>query len=213
MCIRDSHYVDISSITNNEIDYSQMIKGTNAPSRARRLAQNGDVIISTVRPNLKGFAIARNIPEHTLFSTGFAILSSKDEKVLLNEFIYRMFMDDKTLMDQILIDMNKGSYPSINQANINNFDIVIPSIPEQVTILNEFNELDKKIADEQAIITEQSEKVKSKFVEMFGLEQFIEDETTSQYNLMPIESICDDGRGRVISKMCIRDSVYADDHT
>ena len=34
---------------------------------------------------------------------------------------------------------------------------------------------------------------------MFGLEQFIEDETTSQYNLMPIESICDDGRGRVIS--------------
>lgn len=162
------HYVDISSITNNEIDYSQMIKGTNAPSRARRLAQNGDVIISTVRPNLKGFAIARNIPEHTLFSTGFAILSSKDEKVLLNEFIYRMFMDDKTLMDQILIDMNKGSYPSINQANINNFDIVIPSIPEQVTILNEFNELDKKIADEQAIITEQSEKVKSKFVEMFG---------------------------------------------
>ena len=162
------HYVDISSITNNEIDYSQIIKGTNAPSRARRLAKNGDVIISTVRPNLKGFAIARNIPENTLFSTGFAILSSKDEKVLLNEFIYRIFMDDKTLMDQILIDMNKGSYPSINQTNINNFDIVIPSIPEQVTILNEFNELDKKIANEQAIIAEQSEKVKSKFVEMFG---------------------------------------------
>ena len=34
---------------------------------------------------------------------------------------------------------------------------------------------------------------------MFDLEQFIEDETTSKYNLMPIESICDDGRGRVIN--------------
>ncbi|MFR2195619.1 MAG: restriction endonuclease subunit S [Ruminococcus sp.] len=34
---------------------------------------------------------------------------------------------------------------------------------------------------------------------MFDLENFILDETTSKYKLMAIESICEDGRGRVIS--------------
>ena len=40
---------------------------------------------------------------------------------------------------------------------------------------------------------------KSKFVEMFELENFTEDEYTSKYSMMSIESICEDGRGRVIS--------------
>ena len=34
---------------------------------------------------------------------------------------------------------------------------------------------------------------------MFDLENFILDETTSKYKLMAIGSICEDGRGRVIS--------------
>ena len=38
-----------------------------------------------------------------------------------------------------------------------------------------------------------------KFVEMFDIENFILDETTSKYRLMPIGLICEDGRGRVIS--------------
>ena len=33
---------------------------------------------------------------------------------------------------------------------------------------------------------------------MFDLENFILDETTSKYKLMAIESICEDGRGRVM---------------
>ena len=38
-----------------------------------------------------------------------------------------------------------------------------------------------------------------KFVEMFDFENFILDETTSKYRLMPIGLICEVGRGRVIS--------------
>ena len=38
------------------IDCSQRLTGKNAPSRARRIAKNGNTIISTVRPYLKSFA-------------------------------------------------------------------------------------------------------------------------------------------------------------
>lgn len=50
----------------------------------------------------------------------------------------------------------------------------MPSVFEQQKIVDEIEAIDKRIADEQAIISEQSAKVKSKFVEMFGS---IEDRT------------------------------------
>lgn len=57
---RDFIYIDISKVEKETgiIDFSQAIKGKNAPLRARRIAPKGRVIISTVRPNLKGFAFA-----------------------------------------------------------------------------------------------------------------------------------------------------------
>ena len=44
----------------------------------------------------------------------------------------------------------------------------VPSVSEQQKLVDEIEAIDKRIADEQAIISEQSAKVKSKFVEMFG---------------------------------------------
>ena len=52
-------YVDIDSVGKNNgfINYTKKIPTTEAPSRARQLAKRDSVIISTVRPNLKGFAL------------------------------------------------------------------------------------------------------------------------------------------------------------
>lgn len=51
---------------------------------------------------------------------------------------------------------------------ISNLIIQVPSVADQQSIVDEIEDIDMKISDEQTIITEQSEKVKSKFVEMFG---------------------------------------------
>ena len=78
-------YVDIDSVgkANGIIDFSKRLIGKNAPSRARRIAKNGNTIISTVRPYLKGFAFVDtdNIDD-CVFSTGFAVLESKSQKSL-----------------------------------------------------------------------------------------------------------------------------------
>ena len=99
----------------------------------------------------------------------------------------------------------EGEFERFSRSNrastqrISNLVIQIPSVAAQQKVVDEIEVIDKKISDEQAIISEQSEKVKSKFTEMFDLENFILDETTSKYKLMAIGSICEDGRGRVIS--------------
>src|SRR5690606_7414724 len=61
----DFTYVDISSVENGTgiISYENIIATSDAPSRARRIVRNNDVLLSTVRPNLKAFAFVSNPPE------------------------------------------------------------------------------------------------------------------------------------------------------
>ena len=68
----------------------------------------------------------------------------------------------------------EGEFERFSRSNrastqrMSNLIIQVPSVTEQQKIVDEIEAIDKKIANEQAVISEQSEKVKSKFVEMFG---------------------------------------------
>ena len=68
----------------------------------------------------------------------------------------------------------EGEFERFSRSNrastqrISNLVIQIPSVAAQQKVVDEIEVIDKKISDEQAIISEQSEKVKSKFAEMFG---------------------------------------------
>ena len=156
---KEYHYVDIGSINANLIDYSTLVIGNEAPSRARRIAEEGDVIISTVRPYLKAFAVVKDIPPDTLFSTGFAVLSSKDNRILSNEFMYCLFMHDPCMMTQMRAKMGRGLYPSINQNDISGFIILLPPIEVQREIVAAFDDIDALLRAEDRIIRECDEKI------------------------------------------------------
>ena len=150
-------YIDIDSVENGTGRYSldKKILGSIAPSRARRFATSGSTIISTVRPNLRGFAYIEKEIADSVYSTGFAILKSKDESLLANKMVYYQFMYSDNLMAQMLQDMPKGSYPSINKNNIDNFDILV-SIDKQKSILVELDECEKKLNDARDFIANAS---------------------------------------------------------
>lgn len=145
-------YIDIDAVENGTGKYSleKIITAQNAPSRARRLAKLGSTIISTVRPNLKGFAFIENEIENAIFSTGFAILESKDEEKLLNKWLFGLFMYSDDLMEQMKAAMPKGQYPSINKTDIENFQILIPKIETQKSIIAQVNEWEAQIAECEA---------------------------------------------------------------
>ena len=70
-------YTDLSSVQNGIIKETTRYFLTEAPGRAKRMANDGDVIWGMVRPNLKSFALVLNPKETDVFSTGFCILSPK----------------------------------------------------------------------------------------------------------------------------------------
>ena len=71
----DLDYVEISDVDEvNGVAGSEVMKFKDAPSRARRLVRDGDVILSTVRTYLRAIAAISNPPENLVVSTGFAVL-------------------------------------------------------------------------------------------------------------------------------------------
>lgn len=155
-------YVDIDSVENGEgtIRTDKKIIGSQAPSRARRYAKANSTIISTVRPNLRGFAFIEKEIVDSVYSTGFAILKSSDSSVLIDRMIYDLFMYSENLMSQMIEKMPKGQYPSINKTDIENFTIPIPALADQQRIVSEIETYEQKIAEAKAVMAGCAERKK-----------------------------------------------------
>lgn len=152
-------YIDIDAIENGsgKINFNKQIETQKAPSRARRIAHDKSILISTVRPYLKAFAYLDKEYKNTIYSTGFAIIRSNDENKLLSKFLYYLFMYNNNLMEQIKEAMPKGQYPSINDKDIKNFTIPVPPLSAQQEIVSQIEELEKQIDEVQKAIDESVE--------------------------------------------------------
>lgn len=145
-------YVDIDSVgkADGSISYENIILGKDAPSRARRIVKNDSVVISTVRPYLKGFAYVEKQTPNCIFSTGFAVIQGKEK--LSSKYLFLLFMFSNLLMKQMEEAMPKSSYPSINKKDIENFKIPLPSLETQKEIVSRIEKLEKNISDAKKII-------------------------------------------------------------
>ena len=120
-------YLDTSNITNNTIDELQFLNPSSdiIPSRARRLVQEGDIVYSTVRPNLKHFGIIMNPDYNMVVSTGFAVITANWSAY--RYFIYQFLIQAATIENLSTIAQSAVSaYPSINTSDIANLDLVVP---------------------------------------------------------------------------------------
>lgn len=155
-CWKNEHftYVDIDSVGKGDgcISFDKIILGKNAPSRARRVAQDRTVVVSTVRPYLKSFAYIEDVPDKTIFSTGFSLLKSKDEGTYISKLLYYLFMFSDDLMKQMETAMPKAAYPSINKDDIDNFRIPMLSIEKQKRIVSQIEALELEITEARTLI-------------------------------------------------------------
>jgi type I restriction enzyme M protein len=129
-------YIDISSVENGSgiMNFSNKLSTKDAPSRARRLIKENDILLSTVRPNLKAFAFIKNLPKKSIASTGFAVLRATER--ILPEYLYAIIFDERTVSQMIQL-MGKGSYPSINQSDVESIKIPLPPLEIQRQIIDE----------------------------------------------------------------------------
>jgi type I restriction enzyme S subunit len=71
-------YVDIASVVPGRITKTTSYHFKDAPGRAKRVVQHGDLIWSCVRPNRKSYAVIWNPNDNLIVSTGFAVITPVD---------------------------------------------------------------------------------------------------------------------------------------
>ena len=129
-------YIDISGVESGtgRVSFKNQLSSDNAPSRARRVVQNDDVIMSTVRPNLKAIALLKNLPDRAIVSTGFAVLRAKSS--LDPHYLY-LTLGTHAVVSQMTARMGKGSYPSINENDVEQIKVPLPSLEVQKQLVAE----------------------------------------------------------------------------
>ncbi|MEY2343195.1 hypothetical protein AB4090_13960 [Acidithiobacillus sp. IBUN Pt1247-S3] len=131
-------YVDISAVSHDEgIAEAAPMQFGDAPSRARRKAMVGDVVISTVRTYLKAVASVDEAHADCVYSTGFAVLRPRRDH-LRPEFLKWLALNE--LLIQAVESHSEGlSYPAINASELINLKTVVPGSTEQARIASILN--------------------------------------------------------------------------
>ena len=124
-------YISLSDVDSDDfnIETSKQIFKS-APSRARRIVNKGDILMSTVRPNLQGFSIIRNNVNDLIASTGFAVITANDCD---NFFLYQ-YIFSNPIQKQFYGLLVGSNYPVINSSDVKLLKIPLPPLAEQQKI-------------------------------------------------------------------------------
>ncbi|MFD0772852.1 restriction endonuclease subunit S [Streptomonospora algeriensis] len=123
-------YVDIGSVGGTGVLNlpSELTDFGSAPSRARRLADPGDTVVSTVRTYLRAVASVPESEEPLVFSTGFATLEAGHA---VDQRYLSYFCKSDLFIDEVVSRSVGVSYPAVNATDIGSIEVPLPSREEQ----------------------------------------------------------------------------------
>lgn len=147
-------YIDIAQVTaDGDVRIAEeLTRFAEAPSRARRLADPGDTVVSTVRTYLKAIAEVPICPDPLVFSTGFAVLTPTS--------IYSRFLAyaccASNFIAEVVSRSTGVSYPAINPSDLLDIRLHAPDGDQQRRIA-EF--LDDRVTRIDRIIAARREQI------------------------------------------------------
>ena len=164
------NYIDTSSVTDNIFNNPKVYSSIKeAPSRARRVANLGDTIISTVRPNMKHTGFIDKVKyKNCIYSTGFAVVTPLKDRVD-PFYLYLVLTNNKnTELLQNIGETSTSTYPSVKPSDIENLEHDFPSINEQKEISTTIKMLENKIYLNNKINTNLLAIAKEKYQKMLA---------------------------------------------
>ena len=134
-------YIDVTSIDkeNGKVDEPKVLQANEAPSRARKIVQKGDVIYSCVRPYLLNVAVLDDdFDPKPIASTAFAILNGHG--LVLPRYLW-IVLRSPFMVARVEDDMRGQAYPAINDADFSLLPFPLPPLAEQRRIVAKVDEL------------------------------------------------------------------------
>ncbi|MBA4494005.1 restriction endonuclease subunit S [Paenactinomyces guangxiensis] len=152
------YYVDIEAIDNEKqiISSTKELSINEAPSRARRKVDKGDVIISLVRPYLKNVAVITEQDERLIASTAFYVCRPK--KLLKTKYLYN-FLRSSYATRYLILHTKGDNSPSVRSTDFERMPIPLPPPNEQNRIAEKVERLLSKLDEEKRFVAKVEEKL------------------------------------------------------
>ena len=168
---KEFDYIDLSaidkdskSIVKEEIKRIDVI---DAPSRAKQIVEQGDILVATVRPNLNAVAILENDNLlHTTASTGYCILRPDKSKVEKNYLFY--WLRTNMFIKDMVRKSTGANYPAVSDKIIKESKIPLPPLSIQKKIVEILDKADALRKKTEQLLTYYDQLAESIFYEMFG---------------------------------------------
>ena len=125
-------YIEISEIDidKGEINNISNIELPEAPSRAKLIVREGDIIVSTTRPSRGAIAKIAKEQDFSIASTGFAVVRYVDKTSITKDFLHSVLKHRLCLL-QMEQRSSGGNYPAITQEELGNLLIPLPPLEIQ----------------------------------------------------------------------------------
>ena len=114
-------YVDLESVVGTEMLFHRTEEKSTAPSRAQRLANNGDLFYQTVRPYQKNNYLFEKLDKHYVFSTGYAQL-----RPFVDGYFLLSLVQNGQFVKTVLDNCTGTSYPAINANDLAEIEVFAP---------------------------------------------------------------------------------------
>ena len=161
-------YIDLSSVDRElkRITGAETILCSGAPSRARQLVKAGDVLVSTVRPNLNGVAIVPAELDGATASTGFTVLRALKDQIDPSYLFH--WVKNPLFIDDMVRKATGASYPAVSDRVVRESLIPLPEIAEQRRIAAILDKADALRNKRRDAIAKLDQLLQSVFLDMFG---------------------------------------------
>ncbi len=132
-------YVDIGSINRDFkiIESPQRLIGKDAPSRARKIIKQGDVLVSLTRPNLNAVAIVNGELDDQIASTGFEVI----QPLLVDSRYIFALTKSKEFIESISGAVQGALYPAAKSSDVQAYCFPLPPLAEQKIIADKLDSL------------------------------------------------------------------------
>lgn len=136
-------YIDLSSVDRetHTLLNTSIIDGNNAPSRAQQIVRIDDVLFGTTRPMLKRICVIPDEYDGQICSTGFCVLRAIDS-IVQPKWIYHV-LNTAQFYSYVESHQQGTSYPSISDSLVKEYEITLPSLDEQIRIINILDNLEE----------------------------------------------------------------------
>jgi type I restriction enzyme, S subunit len=146
-------YIDISAVTPGQINETTHYHFKEAPSRARRIVQHGDIIWSCVRPNRKSHAVIWRPSPNLIASTGFAVITPV--RVPTSYLLQATTTPD--FVGYLENHAKGAAYPAVVAGDFERAKLIIP--PK--SLLDALNDFGEPVIDQLHNLRQQSQKLRT----------------------------------------------------